>query len=126
MINWGRIDGHGQPKSIRVTRKSWLSEIAASEIRAMRKRFSAKQKSQIVLEILREEKTIAQIASEYSVHPTQLHRWKKQALDHFSEVGKSRPWIIFLNCSRRTISRSEPNRLPMSASSRNCMQRSAG
>ena len=52
----------------------------------MRRRFSAKQKSQIVLEILREEKTIAQIASEYSVHPTQLHRWKKQALDHFSEL----------------------------------------
>ena len=52
----------------------------------MRRRFTAKQKSQIVLEILREEKTIAQIASEYSVHPTQLHRWKKQALDHFSEL----------------------------------------
>ena len=52
----------------------------------MRRRFTAKQKSQIVLEILREEKPIAQIASEYSVHPTQLHRWKKQALDHFSEL----------------------------------------
>ena len=52
----------------------------------MRRRFTAKHKSQIVLEILREEKTIAQIASEYSVHPTQLHRWKKQALDHFSEL----------------------------------------
>lgn len=52
----------------------------------MRRRFSAKQKAQIVLEILKEEKTIAQIASEYSVHPNQLHRWKKQALDHFAEL----------------------------------------
>jgi transposase-like protein len=52
----------------------------------MRRRFSAKQKAQIVLEILKEEKTIAQIASEYSVHPTQLHRWKKEALDHFAEL----------------------------------------
>jgi len=32
----------------------------------MRRRFSAKQKAQIVLEILKEERTIAQIASEYN------------------------------------------------------------
>ncbi len=47
----------------------------------MRRRFSAKQKAQIVLEILKEERTIAQIASEYGVHPNQLHRWKKQAIE---------------------------------------------
>ena len=52
----------------------------------MRRRFSAKQKAQIVLEILREEKTIAQMASEYGVHPTQLHRWKKQALERLPEL----------------------------------------
>ena len=52
----------------------------------MRKRFSAKQKGQIVLEILKEEKSITQIASEYGVHPNQLHRWKKQALDRFSDL----------------------------------------
>lgn len=52
----------------------------------MRKRYSAKQKAQIVLEILKEEKTIAQIASEYGVHPNQLHRWKKQALENFSDL----------------------------------------
>ena len=52
----------------------------------MRRRFSAKQKAQIVLEILKEERTIAQIASEYSVHPNHLHRWKKQAIDHFDEL----------------------------------------
>ena len=50
----------------------------------MRRRFSAKQKAQIVLEILKEEKTIAQIASEYSVHPNLLHRWKRQALENFA------------------------------------------
>ena len=52
----------------------------------MRKRFSAKQKAQIVLEILREEKTITQIASEYEVHPNQLHRWKKRAVDYLPEA----------------------------------------
>jgi len=52
----------------------------------MRRRFSAKQKAQIVLEILKEEKTIAQIASEYSIHPNQLHRWKRQALENFADL----------------------------------------
>jgi putative transposase len=42
----------------------------------MRKRFSADFKAQVVQEILKEEKTIAQIASEHSVHPTQLNGWK--------------------------------------------------
>jgi putative transposase len=52
----------------------------------MRRHFSAKQKAQIVLEIFKEERTIAQIASEYNMHPNQLHRWKKQATDHFTEL----------------------------------------
>jgi putative transposase len=52
----------------------------------MRRRFSTKQKAQIVLEILKEERTIAQIASEYSVHPNQLHRWKRQVVDHLDEL----------------------------------------
>ena len=47
----------------------------------MRRHFTAKQKAQIVLEVLKEEKTISQIASEHGVHPNQLHRWKAQALD---------------------------------------------
>jgi putative transposase len=46
----------------------------------MRKRFSADFKAQIVQELLKEEKTIAQIASEHSVHPTQLNAWKAIAL----------------------------------------------
>ena len=47
----------------------------------MTKRYTAKQKAQIVLEILKEERTIAQIASEYSIHPNQLYKWKAQALE---------------------------------------------
>jgi transposase len=46
----------------------------------MRKRFSADFKAQVVQEILKEEKTIGQIASEHGVHPTQLNAWKAIAL----------------------------------------------
>jgi transposase-like protein len=47
----------------------------------MRKRYTAKQKAQIVLEVLKEERPIAQISSEYGIHPNQLYRWKAQALE---------------------------------------------
>jgi putative transposase len=51
-----------------------------------RKQISASQKAQIVLEMLREDKSVAQIASESGIHPNQLHRWKKQALENFSQL----------------------------------------
>ena len=52
----------------------------------MRKRYTAKQKAQIVLEILKEERTIAQIASEYGIHPNQLYKWKAQAHERLPGV----------------------------------------
>ena len=52
----------------------------------MRKRYTPKQKAQIVLEILKEERTVAQIASEYGVHPNQLYNWEKQALEEFTRL----------------------------------------
>jgi transposase len=51
-----------------------------------RKHYSPQQKAQIVLELLKEEKTVAQIASEYGIHPNQLHRWKRQALETFHRL----------------------------------------
>lgn len=38
-------------------------------------------KARVALEALREQKTIAEIASMYSVHTTQITKWKRQALD---------------------------------------------
>ena len=54
-----------------------------------RRRFTASQKALIVLEALKEEKTIAQIAAENSVHPNQIHQWKKQALENFQQLFES-------------------------------------
>ena len=47
----------------------------------MRKRYTAQFKAEIVEEILKEEKTIGQIASEQGIHPNQLNRWKVVALE---------------------------------------------
>jgi putative transposase len=51
-----------------------------------RRRFSASQKAAIVLEALKEEKGVTQIAAENGVHPNQIHKWKKQALENFSQL----------------------------------------
>ena len=50
------------------------------------KRIPASLKAQIVLEALREDKSVAQIAAENQIHPNQIHKWKKQALENFSQL----------------------------------------
>ena len=47
----------------------------------MRKQFTAAFKAKVVQELLKEEKTLAQISSEYEVHPTQLKNWRAIALE---------------------------------------------
>jgi transposase-like protein len=51
-----------------------------------RKHFSASQKAQIALEILKEEKPVSHIASDNGVHPNVLYRWKKQALENLPKL----------------------------------------
>ncbi len=44
--------------------------------------YSAEQKAKIVLELLKEEQTINQIASEYKVTVKTIQNWKKQFLEN--------------------------------------------
>ncbi len=46
----------------------------------MRKNHDAALKAKVALEAVKGEKTIAQIASEYGVHPNQIGQWKKRLL----------------------------------------------
>ncbi len=48
-----------------------------------KQKHTATFKARVVLEMLKEEKTVAQIAAEHQIHPGQLHRWKRQAVDNF-------------------------------------------
>ena len=47
----------------------------------MRKQYTAAFKAKVVQELLKEEKTFAQIATEHEVHPTQLKNWRAVALE---------------------------------------------
>jgi putative transposase len=46
----------------------------------MRKTYTPAFKAQLVLELLKEEKTLAQLASEHAIHPNMLREWKTAAI----------------------------------------------
>ncbi len=46
----------------------------------MRKTYTAHFKAQVVLDLLKDEKTLAQLAAEHGVHPNMLREWKTIAL----------------------------------------------
>lgn len=50
------------------------------------KTVSAAQKASIVIELLREQETIAQIASKYEVNPKTLYGWKKEFLENAPKI----------------------------------------
>lgn len=43
-------------------------------------------KAKVALEAIKEQKTIAELASIYGVHPTQITKWKKKALDFIAQI----------------------------------------
>jgi len=52
----------------------------------IRKRYTPAQKAAIVLELLKEEETLPQIASRHGVHPNLLRKWKTQALTELPKL----------------------------------------
>lgn len=46
----------------------------------IRKKFDWEFKARVALEAIREDKSIAEISSEYKVHSTQIAAWKRRAL----------------------------------------------
>lgn len=59
----------------------------------MKRKYNGKQKAQIVIEILKGDKTVGQISSEYGIHTSQLYKWREQVMlgipELFDESGKS-------------------------------------
>jgi len=52
----------------------------------MRKKYTSEFKAKAVIEVLREAKTLNEIASEKEIHPNLLARWKQEALSKLPTV----------------------------------------
>lgn len=56
-----------------------------------RKNHSSEFKAKVVLEAIKEQKTIAELAALYEVHPNQISMWKKEFLENASDVFDKSP-----------------------------------
>jgi transposase-like protein len=55
-------------------------------MKSKRKNHSSAFKAKVVIEALKEQKTITELAMIYEIHPNQISIWKKEFLDNASEV----------------------------------------
>lgn len=55
-----------------------------------RKKYSKELKSKVAVAAIKGHKTVNEIASEFSVHPSMVNRWKKQALESMADIFGSK------------------------------------
>lgn len=51
-----------------------------------RKRYAAEFKAKVALEALRGEKTVAELATKFGIHPNQVGDWKRQAVEGLTDL----------------------------------------
>jgi transposase-like protein len=56
----------------------------------MKKKYGSKFKSQVALEAIRGDRTIAEIASEYNLHPNLVSQWKKKLMSEAAGLFATR------------------------------------
>ena len=67
-----------------------------------RKKYSKDLKAKVALMALKAQKTTGEIAAEFSIHASQVNRWKQQAIDGLPEIfnGKQDKTIKAMEAER--------------------------
>ncbi len=55
-----------------------------------RRKFTATFKAEVVLEALRERKTISELAQQFDLHPNQIATWKREFLEGAASVFETK------------------------------------
>jgi transposase len=61
-----------------------------------RKQYSPQFKARVALEAIRGEKTLSQLGSQFKVHPMQIAKWRKAAIDQLPDLfvdGRARKTV---------------------------------
>jgi transposase len=57
-----------------------------------RRRFSAEFKAKVVLEAIQDHQTVAELATKYEIHPSQIAAWKREAVEKLAKVFDEKGW----------------------------------
>jgi putative transposase len=63
-----------------------LVDLGDSILKNKRRNHSAQFKAKVALATAKGQKTIAELANDYKVHPTQIVQWKKHLMDSLPEI----------------------------------------
>ena len=61
------------------------------KMRRKRRNHSASFKAQVAIAALKGDKTVAELAEQFDVHPNQIKQWKDQLLDGVTDVFDDKP-----------------------------------
>jgi transposase-like protein len=59
------------------------------QVSIQRKRRTAKFKFEVALEAAKGQKTVAELASEHQLHPSQISQWKRQLMDDGEQLFRN-------------------------------------